>query len=166
MTPALYLALNALAPVPLHLRSQVMTEALKVLRRTSELFPDCQMTYEEAKIGGAGFDAHGVHFPDETRDVCARSDAILFGSIGGPIDEMHLPKWKDAEKNALLGLRKAFGLAVNVRPAKVWPMPSSGSVVLCQRWPGINSLNRPPGRRRQIRRASWYSQSDAQSCAA
>ena len=28
---------------------------------------------------------------------------------------------KDAEKNALLGMRKAFGLAVNVRPAKVYP---------------------------------------------
>ena len=98
-----------------------MTEALKVLKRTSELFPEMQMTYEEAKIGGAGFDAHGVHFPDETREVCARSDAILFGSIGGPVEEMDLPKWKDAEKNAVLGIRKAFDLAVNVRPATVYP---------------------------------------------
>ena len=34
----------------------------------------------------------------------------------------HEPKWKDSEKNALLGLRKEFSLAVNVRPAKVYPL--------------------------------------------
>ena len=106
---------------------EVMTEARKVLARTSELFPEAKFEYEEATIGGTAFDAHGVHFPDATRDVCARSDAILFGSIGGPVAEQHLPKWKDAEKNALLGMRQAFGLAVNVRPAKVWPMLSHAS---------------------------------------
>jgi isocitrate/isopropylmalate dehydrogenase len=31
------------------------------------------------------------------------------------------PKWKDAEKNALLGLRKTLNLAVNLRPAVVYP---------------------------------------------
>lgn len=30
-------------------------------------------------------------------------------------------RWKDAEKNALLGMRKAFDLGINVRPAKVYP---------------------------------------------
>jgi len=29
-------------------------------------------------------------------------------------------RWKDAEKNAVLGLRKHFGFAVNIRPAKVF----------------------------------------------
>jgi len=100
---------------------EVMDEAIKVLGRTSELFPSVQLTYEHALIGGAAYDAHGVHFPDATRDVCAASDAILFGSIGGPVEEQHLPKWKDAEKNALLGMRQAFDLGVNVRPAKVYP---------------------------------------------
>lgn len=32
-------------------------------------------------------------------------------------------QWKDAEKNSLLGLRKKFDLAVNVRPAKVRGCP-------------------------------------------
>ena len=31
------------------------------------------------------------------------------------------PKWRDAEKNALLGLRKLLNLSVNVRPAVVYP---------------------------------------------
>ena len=104
-----------------------MVEAVKVLERTGELFPEVQMEFENAMIGGAGYDAFGVHFPDETRDVCSRSDAILFGSIGGPVVDQHLPKWKDAEKNALLGMRQAFGLGVNVRPAKVYPQLSHAS---------------------------------------
>ena len=48
-------------------------------------------------------------------------EATLFGSIGGPVEEQHLPKWHNAERNAILGFRKAFDLAVNVRPAKVYP---------------------------------------------
>ena len=43
----------------------------------------------------------------------------MFGSVGGPVEAQHEPQWKDAEKNSLLGLRKTFELAVNVRPAKV-----------------------------------------------
>jgi 3-isopropylmalate dehydrogenase len=106
---------------------EVMSEALKVLDKTSQIYPEAKFALEEAVIGGAAYDAHGVHFPEETRAVCARSDAILFGSIGGPVAEQHLPKWQDAEKNALLGMRKAFGLAVNVRPAKVYPDLSHAS---------------------------------------
>jgi len=107
--------------------TEVMAEARKVLTRTTEIFPEIQLQYEEAHIGGAAYDAHGVHFPDETKAVCERADAIFFGSIGGPVEEQHLPKWKDAEKNALLGMRKAFGLAVNVRPAKVYPLLAHAS---------------------------------------
>ncbi len=98
-----------------------MREAIKVLDAAAEIFPTARLKYEEAAIGGAAYDAHSDHFPAETRAVCESADAILFGSVGGPVAEQHLPKWKDAEKNALLGMRKAFGLSVNVRPAKVWP---------------------------------------------
>jgi len=106
---------------------EVMTEAVKVLDRACELFPSLSLEYSHALIGGAAYEAHGVHFPDATRDLCNASDAILFGSVGGPVEEQHLPKWKDAEKNSLLGLRQAFDLSVNVRPAKVWPTLSHAS---------------------------------------
>jgi 3-isopropylmalate dehydrogenase len=43
----------------------------------------------------------------------------LFGSVGGPVDAQNDPKWKDAEKNAILKIRKIFDLAVNVRPATI-----------------------------------------------
>uniref|UniRef100_A0A7S0P4P3 3-isopropylmalate dehydrogenase n=1 Tax=Calcidiscus leptoporus TaxID=127549 RepID=A0A7S0P4P3_9EUKA len=106
---------------------EVMVEARKVLDRAMALFPHIELAYEEGLIGGAGYDAYGKHFPDETKALCERSDAIFFGSIGGPVEEQHLPKWHNAERDALLGMRKAFDLAVNVRPAKVYPALSHAS---------------------------------------
>ena len=101
-------------------------EALKVLTRTSELFK-LRFETEHALIGGAAYDAHGEHFPEATKRVCDGADAILYGSVGGPVDEQHLPKWKDAEKNAVLGIRNAFDLAVNIRPATVYPAVAHAS---------------------------------------
>ena len=70
---------------------------------------------------GAGYDKHGSHLPQETLDICEKADSILFGSVGGPVEfpASEKDKWQDAEKNSLLGLRKKFDLAINLRPAKV-----------------------------------------------
>jgi 3-isopropylmalate dehydrogenase len=97
-----------------------MAEALKVLGCAGERF-GFRLDFAHALVGGAAFEAHGEHFPDSTRATCAAADAILFGSVGGPVDEQHLPKWHNAERNAVLGMREAFDLAVNVRPATVHP---------------------------------------------
>lgn len=99
---------------------EVMAEATKVLHAVATKF-GVAMEFEHALVGGAAYDAHGEHFPAVTLDVCERADAILFGSVGGPVHEQHLPKWKDAERNAILAMRKQFDLAVNVRPAIVYP---------------------------------------------
>lgn len=100
---------------------EVMDEALKVLNATSNLFGH---TFETSihGIGGAAWDEHDCHFPASTKDACQASDAVLFGSVGGPVDQQENPKWKDAEKNSILGLRNTFNLAVNIRPAQVYPM--------------------------------------------
>jgi 3-isopropylmalate dehydrogenase len=103
---------------------EVMQETLKVLCAVEKRFGHA-FTFEEALIGGAAYEVHGVHFPESTLEVCEKSDAVLFGSVGGPVDQQDQPRWKDAEKNALLGLRKALKLAVNVRPAKVYPFLSA-----------------------------------------
>ena len=102
---------------------EVMAEAIKVLDAACEVGSSgLSFVYEEGLVGGAAWDAHGCHLPQETIDLCARADTILFGSVGGPVTAQDEPKWKDSEKNALLGLRKEFQLAVNVRPAKVYPL--------------------------------------------
>ncbi|MCB0322280.1 MAG: 3-isopropylmalate dehydrogenase [Bdellovibrionales bacterium] len=99
---------------------EVMAQALRVLKHVTERNGQTFRTVE-ALIGGAAFEVHGKHFPEETREICERSDAILFGSVGGPVAELHLEKWKDCEVNALLGIRKTFRFNANFRPVKVFP---------------------------------------------
>lgn len=99
---------------------EVMAEAIKVLKRVAEVYGH-SFNFNEAPIGGAAWEIHGSHLPQSTIDVAKAADAILFGSVGGPVAAQNEPKWKDAERNAILGMRKHFNLAVNVRPSKVYP---------------------------------------------
>lgn len=99
---------------------EIMAEAIKVLDTVAEKFGH-EFSYKKALIGGAAYDAFGEHFPEATQQTCAESDAILFGSVGGPVAELNQPKWQNCEVNALLGIRKAFGFGANLRPAKVYP---------------------------------------------
>jgi len=95
--------------------SEIMAEALKVLRLVERHFKH-EFFVQEMLAGGAAFDAYGTHLPKRTLSVCESSDAILFGAVGGPVSEIHTEKWKDAEKNVLLTLRKTFDLFANLRP--------------------------------------------------
>lgn len=99
---------------------EVMAEALKSLEAVSKRFRHT-FRFKPALVGGAAFDQYGRHLPEETLAICKQTDAILFGSVGGPINESHLDKWKNCELNALLGIRKAFHFGVNLRPARVYP---------------------------------------------
>ena len=100
---------------------EVVSQALRVLEQTQKKF-NHRFICSHALVGGAAFDRFGNHFPDETRQICENSDAILFGSVGGPVSEQHLPKWKACEANSILTLRKAFSFNANFRPAKVFPL--------------------------------------------
>ena len=97
---------------------EVMQEALKVLTAAGEAY-DFTFTCQEADVGGCAIDRHGAALPPETLGICERSDAILFGSVGGPRWEA-LPPEQQPERAALLPLRKHFGLFCNLRPAKVF----------------------------------------------
>lgn len=102
---------------------EVMDEALKVLAAIGKKYQhNFQCT--SSLIGGAAYDAYQNHLPKQTIELCEQSDAILFGSVGGPVDAQEDPKWKDCEKTCLLGLRKHFGLNVNLRPSKILPFLS------------------------------------------
>ncbi|KAG7399404.1 3-isopropylmalate dehydrogenase [Phytophthora boehmeriae] len=100
---------------------EVCDQAVQVLQTTGELFQH-QFSFQTALCGGAAYEEFKTHLPQSTVDTVAASDAVLFGSVGGPTDAQEDPKWKDAEKNCLLGLRKNFQLAVNIRPAKIYSM--------------------------------------------
>jgi 3-isopropylmalate dehydrogenase len=105
---------------------EVMAEAKNVLNAIAKKY-SVEFIYNDALVGGAAWDKYNEHLPKETLDACKNSDAILFGSVGGPVAEQHLPKWNSVEKTALLGLRKEFGLYANLRPAKLYPALSFAS---------------------------------------
>jgi 3-isopropylmalate dehydrogenase len=98
---------------------EVVAQAIRLLEAVGKLHGHA-FEFVEALVGGAAWEKHGNHLPAETLEACAGADAILFGSVGGPVDAQHLPKWKDAERNAILGMRKHFNLAINIRPSKVY----------------------------------------------
>ena len=106
---------------------EVMVEALKVLAAVADRFGFDYQT-DEAPVGGAGIDATGKALPEATLALCERSDAILFGSVGGPKWD-HLPPAEQPERAALLPLRKHFGLFANFRPAMVFPALAASSVL-------------------------------------
>lgn len=98
---------------------EVMAEALKVLDAVQQKF-DFSLEFTHADVGGIAIDNHGEALPPATLSVCEESDAVLFGSVGGPKWE-NLPPEKQPERAALLPLRKHFDLFCNLRPAKVFP---------------------------------------------
>ena len=104
---------------------EVMAEAVKVLDAVSRKF-NLQMKYESGEVGGIAYDKHGTALPDQTLALCESSDAILFGSVGGPQWEA-LPPAQQPERAALLPLRKHFQLFCNLRPAKVFPALAKAS---------------------------------------
>jgi 3-isopropylmalate dehydrogenase len=97
---------------------EIMAEAVKVLDRARELF-GFNLEYEYADVGGSAIDKQGKALPLPTLALCEASDAILFGSVGGPKWE-HLPPEDQPERGALLPLRKHFDLYCNLRPARVF----------------------------------------------
>lgn len=99
---------------------EVMAESLRVLAEIGRLHGHT-FEFKHGLVGGAAYEQHKLHFPDETKCLCEQSAAILFGSVGGPIKDSHLDKWKNCEANSILALRKNFQFYANFRPIRVYP---------------------------------------------
>lgn len=112
---------------------EVMAEALRVLQRVAEA-DKLTLEYAQAPVGGAGIDQHGKALPEETLRLCEQSDAILFGSVGGPKWEK-LPPKEQPERAALLPLRKHFSLFANIRPGLLYRELSDASPIKSDRIP-------------------------------
>ena len=112
---------------------EVMEVALVVLKSAGEKF-SFTLDYENADIGGIAIDNHGTAFPDSTKQICEASEAILFGSVGGPKWES-LPPKEQPERAALLPIRKAFSLYANVRPGLLYPELTDASPLKKERIP-------------------------------
>jgi 3-isopropylmalate dehydrogenase len=91
----------------------ITREAVRVLAKLR-----ADITFVEAPVGGAALEQGLPPLPDATRELAARSDAILFGAVG-------LPKYDgkpmaERPEAALFALRSGFRLYANLRPVRVF----------------------------------------------
>ena len=93
---------------------EIVSEAMLVLDKVGEKFGH-KFGFQEVLAGGCSIDKNGIPLTDETIEICKNADSVLLGAVGGPND---VPSAKRPEK-ALLGLRAALGLFVNLRPAQM-----------------------------------------------
>lgn len=98
---------------------EVIEQAVKVLKVTGEVTGHT-FSFTEGLVGAVAIDHSGNPFPDETLDLCRRSDAILFGAIGHPRYDND-PSAKVRPEQGLLRMRSELGLYANVRPVKSIP---------------------------------------------
>src|SRR5436853_3447593 len=105
---------------------EIMREVMRVIdyfdRRDIARFD-----VSEGKVGGAAYDASGTPLTDETLAEAMATDAVLFGSVGGPKWET-LPFELQPERGRLR-LRKEMDLFANLRPAIVFEALADASTL-------------------------------------
>ncbi|MBF6591438.1 MAG: 3-isopropylmalate dehydrogenase, partial [Ktedonobacterales bacterium] len=94
---------------------EVTAQAVDVLRAVGERY---HHTFEvrEALVGQAAIAREGEAISDETMALCQRSDAILFGAVGGA--GVGRPDARAQPEHALYRLRKELALYANLRPVR------------------------------------------------
>ncbi|MCL4106747.1 UNVERIFIED_CONTAM: hypothetical protein GTU68_048191 [Idotea baltica] len=98
---------------------EVIDQAVKVCNAVANKYKH-EINWRPALTGAAAIDAVGEPYPDETHEICASSDAVLFGAIGHPRFDND-PSAKVRPEQGLLKMRKKLGLFANVRPTFTFP---------------------------------------------
>lgn len=96
---------------------EVVESTVKVLNAVGEKFGH-RFDYHYVLAGGCAIDKFGIPLPDETLEICKKSDAVLLGAVGGY--KWDVPGAKVRPEQALLGLRAGLGLYCNLRPAVLY----------------------------------------------
>lgn len=103
---------------------EIVAGAVTVLDKVGEKFGH-KFNFQEVYMGGCAIDKFGTSLPQETIDVCLKSDSVLLGAVGGP-------KWDNVPaairpETGLLGIRKALNLYSNLRPSILKPQLKAAS---------------------------------------
>ena len=93
---------------------QIISETLRVVEWFST-YLGIDFEIQQNLVGGASIDVHGVPITDAVVEMAKRSNAILFGAVGGP-------KWDALPRSGrpeigILRLRQELDLYANLRPA-------------------------------------------------
>ncbi|CAG9941068.1 unnamed protein product [Clonostachys rosea f. rosea IK726] len=98
-----------------HVGPEIMAEALKVLDVVEASRPDIKFQRDTDTVGGCSIDKHGKPITEAVLEKAVASDAVLFGSIGGP-------EWAGADptpESGLLQLRHRLDAFANLRPCEI-----------------------------------------------
>lgn len=103
---------------------EITKGAVEILEAVAQKYGH-EFEFHYAEIGGGAIDHTGSPLPDETVDICKKSDAVLLGAVGGP-------KWDNqpADKRperGLLKIRKELNLYANLRPISYFESLSESS---------------------------------------
>jgi 3-isopropylmalate dehydrogenase len=112
---------------------EIIVQAQRVLEKLA-----LGLEFQQARVGGAAYDADGDPLPAATLDAAKKADAVLFGAVGDPRYDS-LPRAKRPEQ-AILGLRKELGLFANFRPAQVYPELAAASALKAEVVAGLDIL--------------------------
>src|SRR5690348_9492552 len=116
---------------------EIMREVMRVIeffdRRHIATFD-----VSEGLVGGSAYDASGTPLTDATLAEAQASDAVLFGSVGGPKWET-LPFELQPERG-LLRLRKEMDLFANLRPAVVFEALADASSLKTELVAGLDLM--------------------------
>ena len=95
---------------------EVIEQAVRVLQSVGDHYGHT-FNRQYTLVGVAAIDAEGDAISDATMELCQRSDAVLFGAVGG-IPRFEGPNSKVQPERALFRLRKELALFANLRPVK------------------------------------------------
>lgn len=93
---------------------EIIAQALNVTKSVCDKFGHV-LEYETGLVGACAIDAVGNPYPDETHELCMKSDAVLFGAVGDLRFDNN-PSAKVRPEQGLLAMRKKLGLYANLRP--------------------------------------------------
>ncbi len=99
---------------------EIMAVALECLKAVT---PDgVSFDVKHAPFGGRAYFECGQSFPEETKQICDASDAILKGPIGLSFEESQkIPVDEQPERGALLPMRRRYTTYANFRPVFLPP---------------------------------------------
>ncbi|MDR1368110.1 MAG: 3-isopropylmalate dehydrogenase [Candidatus Accumulibacter sp.] len=112
---------------------EIMAQAVRVLKAVHP-----SLETEDALLGGCAVDAFGSPYPEPTRVLARKADAVLLGAVGGP-------RWDSKPRDlrpetGLLAIRKDLGLFANLRPALLYPELADSSTLKPEVVAGLDIL--------------------------
>lgn len=98
---------------------EIMAEGIKVLQAVEKKFNhDFELVY--APFGASAYFTDNSPFPEKTKQICDKADAIIKGPVGLPVEKMKtIPQHLRPEAGAILPLRKRYDTYANYRPVRL-----------------------------------------------